>query len=202
MRVLLPRSTRSSAHRSSAPRSLGHLLARGLAPALTLLLAVGCASTPGPLERDDTRPADAWLSAIEAQDWAALGALLADDAVYEDPTAADERGAPLRFEGRDAIVAFWRDSSDDSEARDIRYRIDDSFESGGVTVLTLWLTIGVGGAYWDVDTEVLWLSGRQITVVTERDGRIVRVADHVDYDAALATIDALREEHGARAPAE
>lgn len=170
---------------------------RPLLALVPLLLALGCSAPTQGLERDDTRLADAWLSTIEAQDWAAMGALLAEDAVYEDPTAADERGAPLRYEGREAIVEFWRTSSVDSGARNIRYRVDERFESGGVTVFTLWLTLGVGGGYWDVDTDVLWLSGRQVTVVTERDGRIVRVADHVDYDRAVATIDALREEHGA-----
>lgn len=174
----------------------------GRIAAVAALLAAGCASSPtkGPWPSGVAGPADAWLVAVQSQDWEAMRALLAEDAVYEDPTAADERGVPLRHVGPDAIVAFWRSSSEESEARNIRYRIDERFESGGVTVLTMWLTIDVGGRYWNVDTESMALEGRQVTSITVRDGRIVRVSDLVDYDAALGRIDALRAEYGAREP--
>ena len=184
------------------PTSPRRLRAVALAALVGSLLLGGCASTPSAPRAPSgvAGPADAWLVAIQSQDWQAMRALLAEAAVYEDPTAAAARGVPLRHEGPDAIVAFWQSSSEDSEAQNIRYRIDERFESGGVTVFTMWLTIEVGGRYWNVDRESLQLAGRQVTSVTVRDGKIVRVSALVDYDAAVRRIDALREEYGPRAP--
>ncbi len=157
---------------------------------------IGCAQTPKLAAHGDAALALRWVHAIEQEDWDTLGELLHEDAVYEDPTMMHYGSDPIYWIGRDSIVDFWRRSDEDSGSRNIDYRIDGYFETGGVTVLTMYLSLEISGAFWDIDQDFIPVSGSQTTVVTCSDGKIMHVIDYVDYAEGDRQINALRDKHG------
>ncbi len=137
-----------------------------------------------------------WVEAVERQDWEAMAELLDPDAVYEDRTMRHYDRDPIHLRGPTAIAEFWRVASEDSGASDIRYHLERCFETGGVVVLGMTLSLGVSGEFWGVAVEQIQLSGLQTTVVTVEGDKIVHVIDHVDYAGADRQIEELRRIHG------
>ena len=100
--------------------------------ALTVLLAI-----PFPASGDDdvTAIVDRYLAAIQAQDWPAMRALLAADAHYLD-YSMEHLSLPIKdLRGAEAIVGFWRDSSNDSGTVSIRFDLGERFVAGPNLVL-------------------------------------------------------------------
>jgi hypothetical protein len=164
-------------------------------PWLLLLPGIAGADTGGQACTEGA-PALRWIRAIEAQDWSAMSGLLAEDSVYADPTMNHFGRDGFEKQGREAIVDFWRIASEDSGAQSIRYEVSRCFETGGVTVLTLDLSISVSGRYWNVLKDQIDLTGYQTTIVRVADDTIASVVDYVDYASADEQVEELQREYG------
>ncbi len=141
-------------------------------------------------------PAYNWVESIESQDWARMQALLAPDATYDDPTVVHLDQDAIALVGREAIAEFWRESSEEIGARNIDYEITRCFESGGITVLTMIISITMGGAYWNINTESIDLTGAGTTVITNRPEGIAAVVDYFDYAEIQTQIEDFRSQYG------
>ncbi len=137
-----------------------------------------------------------WVESVESQDWARMTALLAPAATYDDPTVVHFGQDAIALEGREAVVEFFRKSSEEVGARNIDYEITRCFESGGITVLTMTLSIDVSGDYWNINKESINLTGEGTTVVTNRPEGIVAVVDYFDYAGMLTQLERFRSQYG------
>ena len=141
-------------------------------------------------------PARNWVESVESQDWERMMELLAPAATYDDPTVVHFGQDEIALEGREAVVEFWKKTSEEIGARNIDYDITRCFESGGITVLTMKLSMTMSGVYWNIDKESIDLTGEGTTVVTNRPEGIVAVVDYFDYAGTLTQIEHLRSHHG------
>lgn len=137
-----------------------------------------------------------WVESTESQDWEHMQELLAPDATYDDPTVVHLGQDAIALVGREAIVEFWREASEELSARNIDYEITRCFESGDITVLTMTFSITTSGAYWNINTESINLTGVGITVITNRPEGIVAVVDYVDYAGIQTQLERLRLQYG------
>ncbi len=141
-------------------------------------------------------PAYNWVESVESQDWARMTELLAPDATYDDPTVVHFGQDAIALVGRETVVEFWKKTSEEIGARNIDYDITRCFESGGITVLTMKLSMTMSGAYWNINKESIDLTGEGTTVVTNRPEGIVAVVDYFDYAGTLTQIEGLRSQYG------
>jgi hypothetical protein len=163
-----------------------------LLASLALHQIAGATSDDSPPESPIAETASGYLEAIQAQDWEGMHALLTQDSLYQDFTMEYFDREPVELEGADAIVDFWRTSSEDSGTSSIQYEVRKSFVAGPVFVADVWATITVSGEYWDVDEEEVELSATLIVFLRVVDGKVLHHVDHVDYAAALEPIETER----------
>lgn len=141
-------------------------------------------------------PAYSWVESAESQDWTRMQALLTPDATYDDPTVVHLDQEAIALVGREAIIEFWRETSEELGASNIDYEVTRCFESGGITVLTMTFSITMNGSYWNINTESIDLTGVGTTVITNRPEGIVAVVDYVDYAGIQTQIERLRLQYG------
>ncbi len=141
-------------------------------------------------------PAYNWVESVESQDWARMQELLAPDATYNDPTVVHLDQDAIALVGHEAIVEFWRESSEELDVRNIDYEITRCFESGGITVLTMTISITMSGAYWNINKESIDLIGDGTTIVTNRPEGIAAVVDYFDYAGIQTQIERFRSQYG------
>ncbi len=151
------------------------------------VLASGCS---------EGSPAYNWIESVESQDWASMKALLAPEATYNDPTVVHLDQDAIALMGRETIVEFWEKTSEELGAQNIDYDITQCFESGGITVLSMKLSITTSGAYWNINKELIDLTGEGTTVVTHRPEGIVAVVDYFDYAGIQTQIERFRSRYG------
>ena len=164
---------------------------------LTCMLLAACINQPVLASGcGEGSPAYNWVESLESQDWARMRELLAPDATYDDPTVVHFDQDAIALVGRETIVEFWRKSSEELGARNIDYKITRCFESGGITVLTMTLSITVSGAYWNINKESIDLTGAGTTVLTNRPEGIVAVVDYFDYAGTQTQIERFRLQYG------
>ncbi|MEM9684727.1 MAG: nuclear transport factor 2 family protein [Pseudomonadota bacterium] len=149
--------------------------------------AVGC---------DKASIALQYLAAIDAMQWDVMASHLASDATYADPTMTYFDRAPVRLVGAEAIVEFWRTSSEASGTNDIQYTVIACMETAGYHVVSLDLVSRVAGAFWNVNQDVIELSGRVISILRVEGDRVIEHVDYVEYSAAEETVARLRERFG------
>jgi hypothetical protein len=112
---------------------------------------------------------------------------------YYDRPAIDLRG-------REAIVEFWRASSEDSGTSDIAYTVTQCFETAGYHMVNLDISITVSGAYWKVDRDEIVLPGRVLSILRVSDGRVTEHQDYVGYAGAESVVRELQDLYGTVAP--
>ena len=131
-----------------------------------------------PKEAQIQSVADAYLKAVEQMDWARMQALLADDAIFEDPTS-EVFGEPWRYVGPEAIVDFYRDAAVDTLATS--YRIVRQFATGTHVVYEIEGSGHVKASLIGHPDKELKDTVNLVTVITVQDGKVIRHRDYVDY---------------------
>lgn len=131
---------------------------------------------------DAERLARDYMGRYSAADWDGMGPYLADDAVFSDPTAmGDGLGAEgLLHEGRDDILAALREFGDTYHPLELGFEWDTVFESNGRVVFTG--HVNALYATEDPAQNFRWRA-EQVTVLTVRNGRVVRQDDYANYAA-------------------
>ncbi len=137
-----------------------------------------------------------YLAAIQAMDWATMRGLLSTDAQYQDPTMTYFDRPAIDLTGTEAIVGFWRDSSEESGSSAISYTVTDCFETAGYTTISYDIRIDVAGSFWNVNQDTISVPGRVVSVLRTEGEQVSLHIDYVDYAGAEAWIDALRERVG------
>ncbi|HED66582.1 MAG TPA: nuclear transport factor 2 family protein [Planctomycetes bacterium] len=149
-----------------------------------MLFALG---RPGPVVDDNVALASRYLELLSEDRLDALAPLLAETAVYTDPTSERFGGRPRHFQGREAILGHFRTARSSPSV----LRIDESFASGDEVVLwTSYLSTPKTGLLEDpgpphAETTTL----RVLTRVRIENGLVREHVDYVDYDSLLAALD-------------
>lgn len=141
-----------------------------------------------------------YLTAIDDMKWEQMRSYLADDAIYIDPTMTHFEQPAIDLEGADNIVEFWRSSSENSGTSNIDYTTTSCFQTAGYYVVNLDVSASVSGAYWNVDKDVIDLSGRVVSILRLRGDLVIEHHDYVEYAALDAEVERLREEYGEASP--
>lgn len=129
--------------------------------------------------RDDIALARRYVAAMTANDHAAQAALLAPDAVFEDPTTT--------VVGRDAIVAGWGGQ----RIRILGVEEESVFHSGRGTVLMAGMTRFEQTFATSAGADVtLAFNVRTAMALTVADGLVTRHIDYVDIDGFMAQLQA------------
>lgn len=141
--------------------------------------------------------ADAYLGAIQAQDWDAMATFLTDTSSYQDFTAAYFGQGAVDLVGSEAIAGFWRDSAEASGTTEIRYEVVKRFVAGPCVVIDFVVHVRARAASWRIagggDVE---FSATLVTFLRVEDDKIVHHQDHVDYAAWDAATERLRAARG------
>ena len=177
---------------------VGHVRNLDIAPTIAHLLGLDLPSATGVVmteilqtsEVEDT--ATAYMHAIQNQDWERMVELLDATAIYQDFTMEYFGRDAIDLVGADAIVDFWRTSSEDSGTSEIRYVVNEKFVAGPAVVYIMSITERVSGAYWSVDKPEIELRGRLVTFVRVENARITHHIDFTDYASAMAQIESQR----------
>jgi ketosteroid isomerase-like protein len=143
---------------------------RTLTAAAVLSLAGGAA-----LAQDTPEAvAEAYLAAYQAQDFAALETLYAEDAVFIDPTSETVPGigGPFDWTGREAILAGIRGWG----ATRLEYEIDRSYSASGHVVFD-----GAVAAIYETQAGSVAYRYPIITIVTVEDGHVTEHRDYTDF---------------------
>lgn len=136
--------------------------------------------------------ADDYLEAVQAQDWEAMAGFLTEASVYQDFTMEYYDREAVDLVGRDAIVEFWRTSSEDSGTSEIHYDVEKRFTAGPCVVLTLALRVRVSGEFFGVPKSEIELTGDLITFLRIEDGKVTHHVDYVNYGQVAPQIEALK----------
>jgi len=171
----------------AAPLGLPHLRHHLVACLFSVLLP------PGAQACEEGSVALRYLGAIQAMDWSAMEALLDPAARYQDPTMAYFDRPPIDLAGSEAIVDFWRSSSEESGSSAIRYTVTDCFETAGYTTISYDILVDVAGSFWNVNQQSISIPGRVVSVLRTTGDSVALHIDYVDYAGAEAWIDKLRD---------
>ncbi|MEM1250138.1 MAG: nuclear transport factor 2 family protein, partial [Acidobacteriota bacterium] len=141
---------------------------------------------PDPAEVEALRSvADRYLEAVWSFDYATMASLLAEDVLYEDYTAEYFDIEPYRFQGRDAVLDFYRTANASSGTQEVVPEVRESFVAGSNVVVLVDITATVDGKDWGVPGKRLMGSGLTVTWLRIREGRISRHIDFADFDSAI-----------------
>ena len=118
--------------------------------------------------------AEAYLAAYESQDFVALRALYAEDAVFIDPTSANVQPItpPISWRGRDAIIEGLRSWG---VAR-MDYTLDRTFHASGQVVFD-----GTSDVIYQTPNGELTYRFPIITIITVANGQVTEHRDYTDY---------------------
>lgn len=147
-----------------------------------------------PTSSCDTNEAVQYLMLIEAMNWEAMHARLAKDARYLDPTMTHYDRPAIDLTGPEAIVEFWRTSSEESGTHSISYDYRHCFETAGFYVVRYEIAVEVSGEFWGLKQDRVTIPGQVTSVIQIAGGKIVEHRDYVDYAAAERYIEELREQ--------
>lgn len=153
--------------------------AAGLLAALALFGAAPAPALAQDRPEDVQRIATAFVEAYGTLDLDTLAALAAEDIVVVDESApSGDWGGPYRFNGRDAWLEGMAGFARDGGLIDMRQEHDQSWQSGEKMIF-----IGrVDARYRAEAGGVVHVRGRIVTIITVRDGKVVRHEDVADYN--------------------
>lgn len=153
----------------------------------TLLAAIILAGALTPLAgaqdmSDAERLARDYMVFYSAADWDGMEAFLADDVIFADPTALGEGVGPdgLYHEGREATMTALHEFGETYHPIELGFEWDTVFESNGRVVFA-----GYVNARYPTEDPARHFRWRaeQVTVITVREGAIVRQDDFANYAA-------------------
>ena len=146
--------------------------------------------------------AERYLSAVQAQDWEAMRAMLAPDARYLDITVQHFGVPRVDLRGPEKIVGFWRESARKSGTVSLTFELPERFVAGPNLVLRGHSEVRVLGSAWDLPLETIEARFPQITHLRIVDGKVTHHTDHVDYAAferqVAAQVESYNREHGTK----
>ncbi len=138
-----------------------------------------------------------YLKAIQAMNWDEQGSMLAEDARYYDPTMIFYDRPAIDLRGPEAIVSFWRSSSEVSGTESIQYTMTGCFETAGYYVMDYDIEIKVSGAFWQVNKDVITVPGQVTSVIRTDADEVIEHIDYVDYAGGERHVETLRKHYGA-----
>lgn len=149
-----------------------------------LLTALAALLTAAPAAAQDMsaaeRTARTYMAHYSALELEAMAALLAEDVDFADPTALGDGIGPDGFahHGRDETIELLQGFVDQFNPIELGFEWDYVFESNGRVVF-----MGHVNALYPTEAEgqVFRWRAEQVTVLTVRDGRIVRHIDYANY---------------------
>ena len=133
-----------------------------------------------------------YLKLIEAMDWQGMRKRLASDARYVDPTMVHYNRPAIDRTGADAVVAFWRTSSEESGTTLIKYAYRNCFETAGFHVVHYDIAVDVSGEYWGINQKQVTIPGQVMSVIRIVDGLVAEHRDYVDYAGADRHVESLQ----------
>jgi ketosteroid isomerase-like protein len=126
-----------------------------------------------------------YLNALYAFNYSELGNLLDTNAIFEDPTAVVmSPDMTWRFEGRDAILDFVRQTS--ASIVSAEYRVLSEFSTGEFVVFNMEYSTVFDGEMLGTPGQELSVELPAVTILRIQDGLVIRHTDYVDYDLMLA----------------
>lgn len=112
-----------------------------------------------------------------------MAALLDEGAIFEDSSVAVIAGAPVKVEGRAAIVEVFALGAD--QITQASYEVDKLFTNGEQVVFSLTYNATMKGAALGLDIESVEIRIPAVTVLTLKDEKVVSHIDYVDYESFL-----------------
>jgi len=151
-----------------------------IALALSALIITGSLAQEGE-DAANRAIVDAYMAAYSAADFEAMGAFMAEDVVFVDPTATGRGASGMVHHGRDDIMAALRDFAAQYDPIALNFEWTTVFESNDRYVF-----MGSVNATYPVDQKgmVFRWSAPQTTVIHLRDGLVVEQFDFADYEGA------------------
>lgn len=145
-------------------------MSKSVAGIFVIMMALAARQEDAP----DIPVAEAYLAAYEAQDFDALAALYAEDAVFIDPTSFDvgEITQPIDWQGRDAILTGLRSWN----VERLEYAVDRNYQASGRTVFD-----GAVTAVYALEDGDQHYRFPIVTIVTVQDGQVVEHRDYTDF---------------------
>ena len=156
--------------------------------ATALLVAASPAAALAQDMTDAERVARDYMTHYSAIDVDAMARFWSDDIEFHDPTALGpgvEGEDGHHMQGRDEAYAMLSEFVENNNPIELGFRWDTVFESNGRVVF-----MGEVNALYPTPTEgqVFRWRSPQVTVITVRDGEIIRQVDYADYDGADRSI--------------
>ena len=137
-------------------------------------------------DESDRAVAEAYIAAYEHQDYEAMRALYAEDAVFVDPTSFQlPQMPPINWQGRDTIlegIASWGISG-------LEMHLDRSYNASGAVVFD-----GNADVVYATPAGPRVFNYPIVTIVTIRDGQVVEHRDYTDFTGARETTAAIPAE--------
>jgi len=128
-----------------------------------------------------------YLDAMYSFNFAELEKSLHPDAVFEDPTSvAAVPDVVWRFNGRDAILDFIRQSSEGIDEAD--YQVLSEFSTGEFVVFNIDYSAVFDGEMMGMPDRRFSIKVPAVTILRIQDGLVIHHADHVNYDLMLEQI--------------
>jgi ketosteroid isomerase-like protein len=142
-----------------------------------------CLTAPA-IAQDDRSTAESlareYMAHYSAVDWDSMETFLAEDVVFSDPTAlgADLGPDGIQHTGRTEAMSMLREFSQQYQPIELGFVWDTVFESNGRVVF-----MGHVNALYptEQDGQVFRWRAEQVTVITVRDGEIIRHDDFANY---------------------
>lgn len=152
--------------------------------AILLPLMGGLAQAQSGTETEMTeaeRVARAYMEAYSNVDFDAMGQLMAEDIVFEDPTSIPAGHSGIHREGREAVLQGFREFEQRDHPITLGLQWGIVYESNDRVIFMGQVQARFPSRQRNRD--VIWASP-QTSVVTVEDGRVVHHVDYADYDNA------------------
>lgn len=145
---------------------------KSVAGALVIFMAIAVRQSDG--DAEPLPVAQTYLAAYQAQDFAALESIYAENAVFIDPTSFDVGAItpPIDWHGRDAILDGLRSWN----VERLEYDIDREYEASGRTVFD-----GAVTAVYALESGERHYRFPIVTIITVEDGEVVEHRDYTNY---------------------
>jgi len=128
-----------------------------------------------------------YLETLYRFDWEAVTPLLAEDALFEDPTSVIFGTETSRLEGRKAILDFFKNSS--AGIGETSFEVLRSFSTGEYAIFELVYRTEGDGAVLGYPGLPMKLKVPGTTILQVRDGKVVHHLDHIDYESLLRQVE-------------
>lgn len=158
------------------------MLGRILIAAFALLAAPVAALAQEPARSEVEQIARAYMQAYSEADWDGMAPFMGDDFVLIDRTNPDP-DFEAEHRGRDFALEMLRTFGREQGVIELGFEFPTVFESNNLVIFSGF--VNVYAAPPSVDYAYRWRA-EQVTVLTIRDGRVVRHEDYANYRTPVA----------------